>query len=158
MFRRYAQDPAVTRYLSWTPHADVEESHAIVERMIRSWDTGEAFVWGAHDLSADDTAADGLIGTVGLESTPHGLELGYVLARDRWGEGLMTEAASPVVEWARARPDRFRVGAYCHVDNPASARVLEKVGLHHEARLCRWVTFPNVSQEPQDVLVYAWTR
>ena len=43
----------------------------------------------------------------------------------------------------------------CHVDNTASARVLERSGLTFEGRLARYVMLPNISAEPQDVLLFA---
>lgn len=70
----------------------------------------------------------------------------------------MTEAEIPVVDWVRSQPNHFRIWAYCHVHNPASARVLEKVGMRFEGALRRWATFPNLGEEPQDVRAYAWTR
>jgi RimJ/RimL family protein N-acetyltransferase len=43
-----------------------------------------------------------------------------------------------VVAWAIAQPAIFRVWATCHPDNAASASVLRKAGLSHEARLVNW--------------------
>lgn len=51
-------------------------------------------------------------------------------------------------------PGVHRVCAYCDVDNAASARVMEKVGMVHEGTLRRWAIHPNVSDSPRDVLVY----
>lgn len=69
-----------------------------------------------------------LIGDAGLEHTEHGLELGYTLARPAWGRGLATEAARAVVDAARGPLRRDRLVALADVQNPGSARVLEKVG------------------------------
>lgn len=58
-------------------------------------------------------------------------ELGYLLARDMWGQGLATELARALVKWHFAHPDphlsRDLLG-FAHVENRASRRVLEKVG------------------------------
>ena len=70
-----------------------------------------------------------LIGTVGLGPLPSGaLELGYWIARPHWGLGYATEAAAAMVEIARdgLRLPRLHAGHY--LDNPASGRVLEKLG------------------------------
>ena len=49
----------------------------------------------------------------------------------------MTEALIEIVEWALAQPPIFRISAVCDVENVASARVMEKSGLVHEAVLRR---------------------
>ncbi len=70
-----------------------------------------------------------LIGTTGLGRRPSGaIELGYWIARPHWGLGYATEAAAAVVAIARdgLRLDRMVAGHF--LDNPASGRVLEKLG------------------------------
>jgi RimJ/RimL family protein N-acetyltransferase len=67
-----------------------------------------------------------LVGTVGLHRKESGLELGYWIARDHWGQGYATEAARGALAVARAlRHTRVLAGHY--VDNPASGRVLRKL-------------------------------
>ena len=82
-------------------------------------------------------------------------EIGYVLARPYWGQGYMTEAARAVVEWTLSQPEIYRVWAVCDVDNAASAKVLEKVGMQREGVLRRWITHPNVEAVPRDCYCYA---
>jgi RimJ/RimL family protein N-acetyltransferase len=69
-----------------------------------------------------------LVGGAGLGRRPSGaVELGSWIARDQWNRGLATEAASAVLDMARAMGIR-QVEASHYLDNPASARVLEKLG------------------------------
>ena len=69
-----------------------------------------------------------LVGGCGLHRRESGaVELGYWIARPHWGRGLATEAARAVIDIARA----LRIGALeagHFLDNPASGRVLEKLG------------------------------
>ena len=67
----------------------------------------------------------------------------------------MTEALEPLVNWAIAQPDIYRVWAVCDIENLASARVLEKLGMTREGRLHRWLVHPNISDEPRDCFCYA---
>jgi RimJ/RimL family protein N-acetyltransferase len=75
------------------------------------------------------TAANGeLIGSVGLGRDDEGrTELGYWIARPHWGNGYAPEAARAVLRLAKTLGHR-RVVAGHFVDNPASGRVLAKVG------------------------------
>ena len=69
-----------------------------------------------------------LVGSCGLGRRPSGaVELGYWIARPRWGRGFATEAAAALVEIARALGLACLEGSH-FLDNPASGRVLEKLG------------------------------
>ena len=68
-----------------------------------------------------------IIGVVGFHNEDEGLGFGYWIARDHWGEGYATEAARGALEVARALGNK-RVLAGHYVDNPASGRVLRKLG------------------------------
>jgi len=70
----------------------------------------------------------------------------------------MTEALTEIAAWALAQPDIFRISAVCDTENTASARVMEKSGLHREGLLRRWLVHPNISTEPRDCFIYARTR
>lgn len=77
-----------------------------------------------------------LIGCIGLHErvgTSHGEpELGYWIARSRWGQGYATEAARAILSIARTLGHR-RLRASQFADNPASARVLAKLGFRPTA-------------------------
>ncbi len=69
-----------------------------------------------------------LVGACGLGRRPSGaVELGYWIARSHWGRGIATEACAALIEIARALRLRALEGSY-FIDNPASGRVLEKLG------------------------------
>ena len=69
-----------------------------------------------------------LVGGCGLGAKPSGLvELGYWIARPFWGRGYATEAATAVIDIARTLRVPRLIGSH-FVDNPASGRVLEKLG------------------------------
>lgn len=74
--------------------------------------------------------ADGtrIIGCAGIAPGEQGaVELGYWIARDQWGRGYATEAARAVLTVARAL-GHGRIEASHFLDNPASGRVLRKLG------------------------------
>jgi RimJ/RimL family protein N-acetyltransferase len=73
-------------------------------------------------------ASPRLIGACGLGRRPSGaVEMGYWIARPFWGRGLATEACATLIEIARTLGLRSIEGSH-FLDNPASARVLEKLG------------------------------
>jgi RimJ/RimL family protein N-acetyltransferase len=69
-----------------------------------------------------------LVGSCGLGRRPSGaVELGYWIARAHWGRGFATEAGRALVEIARTL-GLPSLDASHFLDNPASGRVLEKLG------------------------------
>lgn len=84
-----------------------------------------------------------VVGSAGFIAPPDNgtIELGYGIHADHRGAGSATEAATALVRWGRACPSVRRVIAECDESNPASIRVLEKVGmrrLHTRAGTIRW--------------------
>ena len=72
--------------------------------------------------------APNLVGSCGLGRRPSGaIELGYWIARPHWGRGYATEASGALIDIARTLGFERLEGSH-FVDNPASGRVLEKLG------------------------------
>ena len=153
IFDTYAQDAEVTRYLIWRPHQQIAETEAFLRRCEDVWRERSAFPWAI--IRRDDGQ---LIGMIELRIQGHRADLGYVLARPHWGQGYTTEATRAVVDWALTQSEIWRVWALCDVENPASARVLEKAGMQREGILRRWIIHPNASAAPRDCYCYAAVR
>lgn len=153
LFATYASDPQATRFLSWPTHDSVEQTIEFLEEAEANWDRGSEFVWAL--VPRDEHRP---IGALGAALGPHGVEIGYVLGSRWWGRGLMAEAVAAVMAWLRPQPTVYRIWAYCAVGHQRSARVLERAGMTYEGTLRRWVTLPNLADEPSDALAYSWVR
>ncbi len=150
IFDEYAQDSRVSKYLSWRPHQRIEETYKFLETSLKEWESGSYFAWVITERGNDKC-----IGMIGFRILEFKAELGYVLTRHFWGQGIMTEAVQTIVGWLYAQPNIFRVWAVCDIENIASARVLEKVGMVKEGVLCKWASHPNISPESRDCICYS---
>jgi len=150
VFTGYAQDPVVTRYLIWLPHKDIGETRAFISRCLDCWTGDKTFSWVITDKTTSE-----LLGMIEIRLDGHTVNLGYVLKRVCWRKGIMPEAAKAIVDWAMSQREIYRVWAICDVENHASARVLEKVGMQREGIFRRMIMHPTVSDEPRDALCYA---
>lgn len=149
IFVAYAQDREVTKYLLWRPHAAVGETREFVKSRIAAWQDESEFTWAI-------CLSDGsLIGGIALRVICFKTDLGYVLARPYWGKGYMPEALRALVDWALGQPEIIRIWAVCDVENSASARVMEKVGMKKEGILRRWMIHPQMGDKPRDCLCYS---
>ncbi len=110
--------------------------HPYPEGEAEKWIGGHASAFRAGELVifAITTAADGLVGAVGLmlENGSGIAELGYWVGVPYWGRGYATEAAAAVVEYGFRNLALQRIWARAFARNPASSRVLEKIGMAHE--------------------------
>jgi [ribosomal protein S5]-alanine N-acetyltransferase len=160
VFEGYAGDLTVLRYLNWHPHESVKQTRNQLSFDAHRWLKGSAWVWMLAPL--DDEA--NVFGQVELlpmsfpSEEAHHLRLGYLMAASHWGRGHMREAVSAVLDAAFAQPQVWRVDALCDVENEASARLMERLGMQREGLMRRAARHPNVSDEPRDVWVYARVR
>ncbi|MGD1019509.1 MAG: GNAT family N-acetyltransferase [Verrucomicrobiia bacterium] len=85
------------------------------------------------------TRKDGgeLIGAIGLtlNLAQESAELGYWIGKAYWGRGYCTEAGDAVLRYAFGELRLHRVHAHHFANNPASGRVMQKLGMRHEGRL-----------------------
>lgn len=153
IYKNYATDKMVTRYLHWHPHETIEMTKSFLKRCIDVWKAGTAFPWVMILKENQD-----VIGMIELRINEHRADLGYVVARNYWEQGYAPEAAQLVLDWAIAQPSIYRVWAVCDIDNHASARVLEKIGMEREGILRRWLFHPNIDKEPRDCYAYAMIK
>ena len=133
----YRADPEVTRYMLTLEPEQPEQTHAWLRELRQESQRQPrlrytlAIVLQAEDRvigqisigpSAEDFPAEGEIG------------FGYMLHRDAWGQGYASEAARAIVRFGFDVLGAQQVSAWCFAENQASARVLEKAGLHLELR------------------------
>lgn len=143
----------MARHMVWRPHRTMAETEGFIAHCMRGWASGQSrpYVLALHDSEHVP------LGMLETRMLSHRIDIGYVLARRHWGQGLMPEALGALVDAALSLPGCFRVQATCDVGNLASMRWLEKCGFLREGRLERYVVSPNISHEPGPCFLYART-
>ena len=114
--------------------------HPYEEGMAEQWIGGhrELFEAVTHVIYAvTDKANSELLGTVGLtiERRFNKANLGYWIGKPYWGRGFATEAAGVVVAYGFRELGLHRVASMHIVRNPASGRVMQKLGMQYEGTL-----------------------
>lgn len=133
MFRNWANDPSVTRYLGWPRHRTPADS----TRTIRNWEPDilhrDQYRWAIEHRELGE--AIGSIATNIVDETIDAVEIGYAIGHEFWGQGLVTEALETVIRFFFEEVGVKRIEGRHDIDNPASGRVMEKVGMSCEGIL-----------------------
>ena len=123
----YASDPEWSRYL--------EVPHPYARR------DAEEFVARAILTSTEENLRSAIdhggraSGFLNLTISAGSAEVGYGIARTLWGRGLTTEVVAAVIEHGFRTLGLDRIYAYAAIDNGASWRVMEKLGMEREGLL-----------------------
>jgi RimJ/RimL family protein N-acetyltransferase len=128
-------DPEVIRYLGDGTTATMS---AIEEGIVEWLDRWER--WGIGFCSVERKADRRVLGRVGfvrwnLETSQTGgdeTELGWVLAREHWGQGYATEAATALRDWALGEKGLTRLISLIRPENVQSISVAERIGEYYE--------------------------
>lgn len=112
----------------------LEDAQNWLETLSDEWEQGQSAVFAICPRNQETDEVGSLVGAIGvvLDQQSNRGELGYWIGRDFWGQGIATDAANSVLDFAFSQLGLNRVVAECLVRNPASARVLEKLGMEQE--------------------------
>jgi [ribosomal protein S5]-alanine N-acetyltransferase len=126
----YSSDPRVTRYLFFGPR-DPDSTAEYLEELLASQQERPRT---RFELAVEEIASGRVIGACDLSLIEsHVVDLGYMLRVEDWGKGLATEIAMALVDAAFFDLRAERVISTVDVNNAASIRVLEKIGMRWEA-------------------------
>jgi RimJ/RimL family protein N-acetyltransferase len=123
-------DPEVMRHVGDGPVADVAQTEAMLREYIAHQRAHGFSFWAVIERASDTVIGDA--GLYLLEGRGPDIELGYTLRRSWWGRGYATEAAQALVRHAFVGLGVDQLVAVADPANPASIRVLEKLGMHYD--------------------------
>ncbi|MFC3911948.1 GNAT family N-acetyltransferase [Pseudaeromonas sharmana] len=150
IFRNYAQDSEVTRYLTWRPHRELKETLSWVNFCVQNCNTQSSVIFVIYAKETHET-----IGMIDFRLEGYKAHCGYVLAKKYWNQGVMTEAMQPVIHYLATSGNIYRIWAVHDVENEASGKVLEKLGMRCEGVVAASLRHPNISNEPRDGVYYS---
>jgi RimJ/RimL family protein N-acetyltransferase len=128
----WLHDPEVNRFLEtrW-----VEQTHATIQAFVTEMRASpDNYLFAIVHLETERHIGNIKVGAI---NRVHGhCEIGYLIGdRDMWGKGIATEAIRLATQFAFGRLGLHRAQAVVDVDNPASAKALERVGYTKEGTL-----------------------
>ena len=91
IFMTYARDAEATRYVSFPTHRSPDDAREYLRRCAAGWAGDGPFTWVI--LLRENGR---LAGAIDIRPQDHRVELGYILGREYWGRGYMTEVVRAV--------------------------------------------------------------
>ena len=130
MFRNWASDPEVTKFLTWPAHETVESSYSVLRMWIQGYDKPNFYQWMIVLKEIDEPI--GSISVVNLRDNIAQVEIGYCIGKTWWHKGIMTEALSAVIDFFFTVVGMNRIEAIHDIKNPHSGDVMRKCGMRRE--------------------------
>lgn len=137
-------DPVTLRYWSTPPWADLKLADELIARDIKGMAEGDYLRLGLARQA--DGRLIGLCTLFAFYLPSRRCEIGYILAREHWGQGYMHEALEALLDYGFAVLDVNRVEADIDPRNQGSQRTLARLGFVQEGHLReRWIVDGAVS-------------
>lgn len=126
-FRHLFGSQAVSQYMLWAPHKELSESVASIQKVLRRYEEGRCYRWGI--VLAETGSLVGIVELLRFDEEVQSCSFAYMLGEDFWGRGYGTEALTAAFDFAFLWMGVHSITADHFAENPASGRVMEKVGM-----------------------------
>ena len=142
MFQNWASSAANLTYVTWDPYPNVDVTRNSIRNWVASYANPHYFKW-AICLKEKPEQVIGDISIVEVNETDSSCEIGYILGKNYWGCGMMTEALKTVLDFCFTQAGFQKVKARYASLNPASGRVMEKAGMTYLKTIANGVERKN---------------
>lgn len=130
MFRHWAADPEVTKFLTWPPHETVEVSKQVIQSWIENYKDLNNYQWAIEWKEIHEPI--GSISAVRTDDRTEAATIGYCIGRNWWGRGITAEALQAVMEFFFDEVGMNCINACHDPRNPNSGKVMKKCGMTYE--------------------------
>ena len=134
MYNNWASDPAVTEFLIWPHHANVEVSKEVLTDWVAHYREDGYYQW-AIVLKENGCEPIGSIAVVHKDDRTKMVHIGYCIGKNWWGQGIVSEALNRLLQFFFEEVGVNRIEARHDPRNPNSGKVMQKCGLRYEGTL-----------------------
>lgn len=131
MFRNWANDARVTKFLTWAPYESAEQLKTTYHKyLLENQEKTDFYDW---KIVLKETGEPiGSIGAVSVNKDIEAVEIGYCIGYNWWHQGIMTEAFKRVIQFFFEDVGVNRIFSEHDPNNPHSGDVMKKCGLKYE--------------------------
>lgn len=134
MYKNWASDEEVTKYLTWASHKSLKDSQDVIEEWVKNY-SGESYYQWAIVLKDNGDEPIGSITVVNMKKDISMVHIGYCIGRKWWHKGVTSEALKAVMDFLFDVVEVNRIEARHDPRNPNSGKVMKKCGMKYEGTL-----------------------
>ena len=132
MFRNWANDPEVTKYLTWPPHENMETTKNLLANWVDSYQKEDYYHWMIVLKETNEPIGSLLASIVGRAQSAH---IGYCIGKTWWHQGITSEALTAIMDFLFNEVGFHRIESLHDPNNPNSGKVMRKCGMKYEGTL-----------------------
>lgn len=125
MYKNWASDDEVTKYLMWHTHTSIDVSRAVTEEWVSSYSNEKYYQW-AIVLKENGSEPIGSISAVHMNEDISMVHIGYCIGRNWWNKGITSEALKAVMDFFFENVGANRIESRHDPRNPNSGKVMKK--------------------------------
>lgn len=134
MYKNWASDSEVTKYLMWQTHTDDTVSQSIINEWLKEYSNDKYYHWAiVLKENGDDPIGD--IAVVHMDEAVSMMHIGYCIGRAWWNRGITSEALKAVMDFLFDTVGVNRIESRHDPRNPNSGKVMQKCGMKYEGTL-----------------------
>lgn len=133
VYRNWASDPEVTKYLTWPYHTSPEVTSAVLSDWVGQYQQPDFYQWVVVPKSLGEPI--GSISVVRKDDKVGKVAIGYCIGRSWWHQGITSEALRLVIDYLIDQVGVNRVESWHDANNPNSGAVMRKCGMTYEGTL-----------------------
>lgn len=134
MYRNWANDSEVTKFLTWAPHDNIKVSSEVLSDWISQYENDTFYQW-AIVFKENGPEPIGSISIVRMDERIGMVHVGYCIGKKCWHRGITSEALSKLISYFFEELQVNRVESRHDPLNPNSGKVMEKCGLRYEGTM-----------------------
>ncbi len=129
MYKNWASDPDVTKYLRWSTHRNIEETICILNDWIKQYKKLDFYQWAIALEGSFEVI--GSISVVNFNKMTKTAEIGYCIGQEYWHQGYTKRALARVIDFLFKEVGVASVEVKHDVHNPNSGGVALACGMHY---------------------------
>lgn len=133
MYRNWASDDEVTKYLTWPTHKNVNETRSVLAGWVERYSDPAFYNWVIVLKEIGEPI--GNLSVVKYDEKTASAAIGWCMGKRWWGQRIMPEAARAVLQYLFEEVGFNRIAAKHDKENTKSGRVMQKIGMTREGTL-----------------------
>lgn len=122
IYKNWASDSEVTKYLMWQPHSNIEVSKSINADWVKQYSDEKYYNWAIVLKDGDDEPI-GNIAVLQMNEKVSSVHIGYCIGKKWWHQGITSEALKAVMDFLFNEVEVNRIESRHDPRNPTQAKL-----------------------------------